>query len=267
MCAMAINFHQIKNYIKHYFIAKRNGHGVHSPFAYQLCEEVFYNANHFYDFDALKKIRTSLLADSTELVIEDLGAGSKTFHSNKRKINEIARKGISTVKQSEILYKLINFLNCANNVELGTSIGLNTMYMAKANKTGKVISIDGSKSLVAFAGDLTKKNLVNNVEFINANFDSALPELLNKLNSLDLLYVDGNHTYEATLNYFKLALEKKQNNTVLIFDDIYWSPQMTSAWKEIKQHSAVTLSIDTFYFGLIFFKEEVKEKVDLRFYL
>ncbi len=264
---MAINFHQIKNYIKHYFIAKRNGHGVHSPFAYQLCEEVFYNTNRFYDFEELKKIRASLLTDSTELVIEDLGAGSKTFHSNKRKVNEIAQKGISTIKQSEILYKLINFLNCVNCVELGTSIGLNTLYMAKASKTGKVVSIEGSKNLVAFAEDLAKKNQVNTIEFINANFDSALPELLKKITPLDLLYVDGNHTYEATLNYFKLALEKKHNNTVLIFDDIYWSPKMTSAWNEIKQHPEVSLSIDTFYFGLIFFKKEVKEKIDLNFFI
>lgn len=264
---MAINFHQVKNYIKHYFVAKRSGHGVHSPFAYQLCEEVFYNNNHFYDFDELKKIRTSLLNDATELLIEDLGAGSKTFNSNKRKINAIAKKGISNAKQSEILYKLINFLNCNTSFELGTSIGLNTLYMAKANKNGKTVSIEGSKSLAEFASSLAKKNNIHNIEFINSHFDRALPVLFTKINSLDLLYVDGNHTYEATLNYFKLALEKKQNSSVFIFDDIYWSPQMTKAWKEIQKHPSVTLSIDTFYFGLVFFKEEVKEKIDLKFYL
>lgn len=264
---MAINFHQIKNYIKHYFVAKRNGHGVHSPFAYQLCEEVFYNTNHFYDFDELKKIRLELLNDATELIIEDLGAGSKTFTSNKRKVNDIVQKGISTTKQSEILYKLINFLNCNTSIELGTSVGLNTLYMANANKTGKIISIEGSKSLTDFATDLAKKNTIQNIEFINSNFNIALPELLNNLSSIDLLYVDGNHTYEATVNYFKLALEKKHNNSVFIFDDIYWSPQMTKAWNEIKKHTSVTLSIDTFYFGLVFFREEIKEKVDLKFYL
>ncbi len=264
---MAINFHQIKNFVKHYFVAKRNGHGVHSPFSYQLCEEVFYNRNHFYDFNELKKVRNSLLNDTSELLIEDFGAGSKTFRSNKRKVNEIAQKGISTSKQSEVLYKLINFLKCNTSIELGTSLGLNTLYMANANKTGKIISIEGSKSLNEFASTLAKKNNVQNIEFIHSKFDTALPELLNKLPSLDLLYVDGNHTYEGTLNYFKLVLEKKNNASVFIFDDIYWSPQMTKAWKEIQNHPAVTLSIDAFYFGLIFFREEVKEKVDLKFYI
>ena len=264
---MTINFHQIKNYIKHYFVAKRGGHGVHSPFAFQLCEEVFYNNNHFYDFDELKKTRTLLLEDTTEIFIEDFGAGSKTFKSNKRKINEVTQKGISTAKQSEVLYKLINFLKCNTSIELGTSIGLNSLYMANANTKGKLISIEGSKSLIEFAIALAKKNNIQNTEFIHAKFDTVLPEILKKINSLDLLYVDGNHTYDATLNYFKLALEKKSNTSVFIFDDIYWSPQMTKAWQAIQNHPAVTLSIDTFYFGLIFFREEVKEKIDLKFYL
>ncbi|MEO6302647.1 MAG: class I SAM-dependent methyltransferase, partial [Bacteroidia bacterium] len=151
--------------------------------------------------------------------------------------------------------------------ELGTSIGLNTLYLAQANKNGKVITIEGSKNLVNFASTLAKKNKVKNIEFVHSTFDEALPAILNKLNYVDLLYVDGNHTYQATINYFNLALSKKNNSSVFIFDDIYWSPDMTKAWEEIKKHSSVTLSIDTFYFGMIFFKEEIKEKVDLKLFL
>jgi hypothetical protein len=124
---MTINFHQIKNFLHHFFTAKRNGHGVHSPFAYQLCEEVFYNKNKFYCFEELNAIRNLLLTNETELTVEDFGAGSKTFDSDKRKINALAKSGISTNKQSEILFKLLNFLNCKSSIELGTSLGLNTL--------------------------------------------------------------------------------------------------------------------------------------------
>jgi predicted O-methyltransferase YrrM len=264
---MTINFHQIKKYIQHYFAAKRNGHGVHSPFAYVLCEQVFYNHSHFYDFYELKKIRATLLANETEISIEDFGAGSKTFSSNNRKISDLTKKGTSTTKQSETLYKLINFLNCKTSIELGTSIGLNTLYMAMANKNGQAYTLEGSMNLFEFAAELAAKNKVTNINFIHSKFDEALPQLLQNTTSLDLFYVDGNHTYEATLNYFKLALSKKNNTSVFIFDDIYWSKGMTSAWEEIKKHPSVTLSIDAFYFGLVFFREEVKEKVDLKFYL
>jgi predicted O-methyltransferase YrrM len=97
------------------------------------------------------------LADDTEISIEDFGAGSKTFSSNNRKISDLTKKGTSTTKQSETLYKLINFLNCKTSIELGTSIGLNTLYMAKANKNGEVFTLEGSKNLFEFASELASK--------------------------------------------------------------------------------------------------------------
>lgn len=263
---MTINSHQIKHYIKHYIVAKRGGHGVHSPFAFQLCEEVFYNRNSFYDLEELKKVRAQLLKDETEIIVEDLGAGSKTFTSNKRKIKDLAANGISSEKQSETLYKLINFLNCSTIIELGTSIGLNTLYLAKASKNGRVLTIEGSKSLFEFASTLAKKNNISNIQFFESKFDDVLPTLLQN-NSASLIYIDGNHTYEATLRYFNLVLAKKDNSTILVFDDIYWSEGMTKAWNEIKTNTSVTMSIDLFYFGIVFFKEEVKEKVDLKLFL
>ena len=264
---MTINVHQVKHFIHHFFTAKRKGHGIHSPFAYRLCEEVFYNTNSFYDFEALKNIRAGLLNDSTVLHVEDFGAGSKTFTGNTRKIKDIAEKGISPVKQSEIIYKLINFLNCRQCIELGTSIGINTLYLAKGNKHTHVTTIEGSKSIFEFAKALAQRNNTHNIDFIHAKFDDALPALLNSMPPPDLLYIDGNHTCEATMKYFNMALKHKHNNSVFIFDDIYWSPGMTKAWEEIKQHHSVTLSIDAFYFGLVFFKEEIKEKRDLKFYI
>ncbi len=264
---MPINLHQIKEFVRHYFTAKRNGHGIHSPFAYQLCEEVFYNPLSFYDFIPLSTVRRGLLVNQNSLDIEDYGAGSKTFKSSKRKIRDIAAKGISTSKQSELLYKLMNFFHSSTSVELGTSLGLNTLYMARVNKNGQVITIEGSKALSDFASQLALKNKVHNIRFINARFEDAFPEVLQQIEKLDVLYVDGNHTYDATLTYFNLALAKKHKHSVFIFDDIYWSKGMTKAWEEIKKHPAVSLSIDTFYFGIVFFKEEFKEKLDLSLYL
>jgi len=264
---MAVNLHQIKNYIRHFFTAKRKGHDVHSPFAYKLCEEVFYNTAGFYDFEKLEKLRRQLQNNETSLEVEDFGAGSKTFVSKQRRVGDIAKKGITTRRQSELLYRLVNFLNPKNVIELGTSIGLNTIYLARANNKSRIYSIEGSKKIYDFATKLISNNDVNNCELINGKFDEILPGLLGKLNTLDLFYVDGNHTYEATLKYFYQALEKKNNDSVFIFDDIYWSNGMTRAWGEIKKHHDVTLCIDTFHFGFIFFKKEIKEKVDLKMFV
>ncbi len=262
-----INFHLAFHFIRHFFSAKRNGHGVHSPFAFNLCEEVFYNNNAFYDFDELKLLRRSLWDNKQYIEVEDFGAGSKKFRSRRRRVGDIAINGISTSLQSEIFYKLINYLRINHTVELGTSLGLNTLYLALANPGKQVISIEGSKSLYEFAKTLAATKQVRNIEFINGKFDEVLPGVLNRLEHPFLVYIDGNHTYEATMAYFKLALQKTDNNSVIIFDDIYWSKGMTRAWEEIKTNQAVSLSIDAFYFGAVFFKTEVKEKVDLRIWL
>lgn len=264
---LKVNLHQIQNFIRHFFVAKRNGHGIHSPFAYKLCEEVFYNTNEYYDFESLKKVRNRLLQNKQVVEVTDFGAGSKTFSSSTRKIKQIADRGVSKTFQSELLYKLIHFLNCNNRLELGTSIGLNTLYLARACKAGQVISIEGNKTLSDFAFDLAKENNVRNAHFVTAKFDDVLSDVLKELHSLDFLYVDGNHRYEATLNYFRLALSKQQESTVIVFDDIYWSKGMTAAWQEIKKNPKVTLSIDAFYFGIVFFKKELKEKIDLKIYI
>jgi len=264
---LKINLHQIKHFIRHFLFARRKGHGIHSPFAYQLCEEVFYNHDSFYDFDSLKKIRNQLLADKQKIEITDFGAGSKTFRTNQRKVKDIADRGVSTTLQSELFYKLINFLNCTNNIELGTSIGLNTLYLAQANKNGKLISIEGSNQLSAFASLLAKKNNITNIEFIASTFEEALPRVLNSIPTLDFLYIDGNHRYAATIQYFTQALQKVHNNSVIVLDDIYWSSGMTKAWNEIKQHSRVTLTIDVFYFGMVFFKKEIIEKKDINLFI
>jgi predicted O-methyltransferase YrrM len=260
---MTINLHQIKSYMRHFVSAKRKGHGVHSPFAYSLCEEVFYNADSFYDFERFAAARNQLLTDQTEIRVEEHGAGSKVFSGSKRKICDIAKNGVSSQKQSEVLYKLINFLKPASIIELGTSVGLNTLYLSGAGKDARVYTVEGSPALSAFAKQLAAENNIGNCEFINGKFDDVFGKLLNTAGA-GFVYIDGNHTYEATVRYFRMALEKSNSRSVFIFDDIYWSEGMTKAWDEIRKNDAVTLSIDAFYFGMVFFKEEIKENVRLK---
>jgi len=248
-------------------MASRGGHGVHSPFAYRLCEEVFYNQKAFYEFEKLESQRAELLKNKEAFDIQDMGAGSKKLQTQARRVSDIAKHGISNAKQSQLLFRLINYFDVKTSIELGTSLGLNTLYMAQANKKGEVYSMEGSESLSAFAAELARKANISNIHFLQGNFDALLPELLQTIQSIDLAYIDGNHSYNASMRYFEVLLNKTHQNSVLVFDDIYWSKGMTRAWEEIKQHPRVSLSIDTFYSGYVFFREEIKEKQHLRFWL
>ena len=84
----------------------------------------------------------------------------------------------------------------------------------------------------------------------------AVEKELKEHNQLDFVFFDGNHKKKPTLSYFKQCLEVAHEDSIFIFDDIYWSTEMTEAWQEIKKHPKVTLSIDCFEMGIVFFKKE-----------
>lgn len=258
---------QIKNYLLHLWQAKRGGHGVHSPFVYKLVENVLSNQHSFYAFDELDKLRSELNKDSTELDINDLGAGSQKLGNEKRKVRDIATHGISSKKQAELLFKLISYFRSEVVIELGTSIGLTSMYLSYAAANGKIYTLEGSGSLADFASRLFKDHKRSNITCIQGDFDQTLPKLLDQLNTFDLMYIDGNHTYEATLRYFELACQKTNEDSVIIFDDIYWSKEMTRAWEEIKANDRVRLSVDCFYFGMIFFRNAQKQKEHFKLFI
>lgn len=244
-----------------YLLKSKTAHGVHSPFVYKFVTELLETKNEsYYPFKELDSLRKRILNNDTEIEITDFGAGSKVFKSNKRRVSEIAKHGISEKKFSELYLKLINFCKAEYVVELGTSIGLNTLYLSKANSKAKIYTVEGCPKLHEFSSQLFKTNSAENIESINGNFDNVLPELLNKLPRLDFLYIDGNHQYEATKNYFELALKKKHEHSVFIFDDINWTEGMQKAWEEIKNHPEVSLSLDLFFVGIVFFRKEQKEK-------
>lgn len=218
------------------------------------------NPNPFGDFEELRKLRKQLRVNSEMIAVTDFGAGSKKLKSTNRSVKQIVRHGIATQKQAEFLYRLINFLNPNTVVELGTSVGLTSLYLAKAAPKATVYTLEGCENLTRFSSELFKTHHVKNITSISGNFNDTLPELLNSLTTVDVLYIDGNHAYEPTMRYFELALQKRNEQSVFIFDDINWSEGMQQAWREICAHPEVTLSLDFFFFGMIFFRKEHKQK-------
>jgi predicted O-methyltransferase YrrM len=254
-----MNLKTVLKYIN-YRLTAYTEHDLHSPFMYNFYMELIKNKHPFNDFEELHTIRTQLQNDSTKIDVTDFGAGSRKLNSNKRAINQITKHGIAQKKQAEFLYRLINKFNPTNVVELGTSVGLTSLYLAKANAKSTLYTIEGCPNLFQFSKELFKENGIKNIQSINGNFNDEFPKLLSSLNTLDVLYIDGNHAYKPTMNYFKMALEKRNANSIFIFDDIYWSDGMENAWKEICAHPEVSLSLDLFYFGIVFFRTENKNK-------
>ena len=253
-------WYPIKSYIT-FLLKSTNQHGVHSPFVYQLVTQCFYDKEKFTAYNALDNYRKSLLKNNTLLEIEDFGSGSRVFKSQFRTVASIAKTAGSSVKKTQLLYRLSRYLNCKNLLELGTALGQGTQALCLGAQKGQVTSIEGSKALC----NTTKNNLsgCNNLTLINGIFKKELPKLNN--HKWDFIFIDGHHDKLATIAYFEALLHNIHNDSLIIFDDIYWSKGMTEAWEYIYNHDQVTVSIDTYYFGLVWFrKEQPKQHFTIR---
>ena len=255
-------FNRIIKYVVYLFKSRVWGHGIHSPFAYDLITEVIDSETKFRVFEQIEIVRQNLLLDKTKVLIKDYGAGSKKKGANSRSIHSIAKKSLKQPKYGQLLYRLIDHFGFKNILELGTSFGITTSYMASPNKDIQVATIEGDSIISKKAQSNFDALDLSNITLKNAQFNDVLQPTLNELKSVDLVFIDGHHTHEATINYFNKCLAYKQNNSLFVIDDINWSAGMRQAWNEIKEHSEVTLTIDLFELGLVFFrKESSKENI------
>jgi predicted O-methyltransferase YrrM len=245
--------YQLIQYIKYKLTAK-NQHSVHSPFVYDLVTKCFYDKTDYQEYKLLKEYRTALLNSKTVIDFTDFGEGSKTSQSNKRPVSEMAKKSASLEKSARLLYRFTKYFKQNTYLELGTSLGMATYAMALGNPNSKITTIEGCPNTSNFSKSQFKTFSIQNTTFKSGNFKDVLPTL--EQSNFDLIFFDGNHNKDATIAYFETLLPKAHNNTVFIFDDIYWSKGMTEAWEYIKQHPKPTITIDTFLWGFVFFRNE-----------
>ncbi|MFA7473244.1 MAG: class I SAM-dependent methyltransferase [Spirosomataceae bacterium] len=215
----------------------------------------------------LELLRRELKASNQLIEVLDLGAGSRVNKSNRRKISQIAKNAEKPTKFGELFFRITESLQPATIVELGTSLGLTTLYFSRAQPNGTVYTFEGCPETSKIAIRNFEKLQANNIQLFTGNIDHILADTLIHIDKpLDLVYFDANHRYEPTIRYFETCLPYVHNESLFIFDDIYWSDEMMQAWQKIKADPRVTVTIDLFWIGLIFFrKEQAKENFTLRF--
>jgi predicted O-methyltransferase YrrM len=250
-------------YLRYYLTAHNGkGHGIHSPFVYQLVREVLNDGRHFYAYNKVERLRRDLLHKTDMLQVEDLGAGSGTKATSQRSIRSIARHAAKPPKLGKLLFRLVLYFQPAHVLELGTSLGLTTGYLAAAKSSAQVVTIEGSEAIAQEAAYHFHSLGLHNIRQVAGNFDEVLAPTLAQIRQVDFAFVDGNHRLAPTLHYFEQMLPYTNEYSVLVFDDIHWSAEMEQAWETIKADQRVRLTIDLFFIGLVFFRREFKEKQD-----
>jgi predicted O-methyltransferase YrrM len=239
---------------------------VHSPFVFDLLLSTIYNKKDFYTYKTIESLRSQLKESEQVLNCIDLGAGSLLQNKSSKSVRQLVNSAAKSPKYAQLLFRLVDHFQPEEILELGTSLGISTAYLASANSKLKVTSIEGCKEIADKATENFKKLDLQNIKQFVGNFDDVLPEILSKKEKVDLVFFDGNHRKAPTLNYFKQCLEKAHEGSIFIFDDIYWSSEMKEAWEEIKMNERVTVTLDLFYFGIVFFrKEQVKQHFVIRY--
>lgn len=243
-----------------YYLKSKTLYKVHSPFVFEFCEEVLDDKKIFYGYEKLEQLRKELFRDNRVIEVTDFGAGSHVTKSNKRAISSIAKSAVSPAHQSKMLFKIVNHFQPNTMLEFGTSLGLTAAYQALPNPNSQFISLEGCPNISSVAKKNWEKLNINNINILTGEFNGTIPKALDTLGELDYVFFDGNHKKEPTLEYFEKCLKNSNANSVFIFDDIHWSEGMEAAWNEIKIHPSVSISIDLFFMGIIFFRKENKEQ-------
>ena len=232
---------------------------MHSPFVFEFITKVMNDKTKYQEYEEIENLRKQLLSDKTRIAVNDLGAGSVTGKTNSRQVGSIAKSAAKPPRVAQLLFRMVKFYKPSTVIELGTSLGITTAYLAKANVVSKVVTMEGAEEIANLARENFNKLDLRNVELVRGNFDDTLDKVLQKCGTPDFVFVDGNHRKEPTLRYFHQILPLCGNNSILIFDDIHWSEEMEEAWREIKMHESVRATIDIFYFGIVLFRSEFLE--------
>lgn len=244
--------HLVTSYIKFLWKSK-NEYSVHSPFVFDLLTQCLYDRTNYHDYELLVRYRRALLENQQTIEVTDFGAGSKVFKSNTRQVSAIAKNAGISRSRAMLLYRLSRYFKPQNTLEIGTSLGLATAALALGYPDGKVTTLEGCPQTIGVAQKQFEQFKLENISCRIGEFSQTLnlPD-----QKFDLVYFDGNHQKQATLDYFNLLLPTAHNDSVWIFDDIHWSAGMEEAWEIIKQNPNVRVTIDTFQWGLVFFRKE-----------
>lgn len=247
-----------------YLSRAKGPHGVHSPFVFSLIEEVLDDQREFYAFEALENERQRLLQSDELIEVTDLGAGSKVLKGAQRRVGDIAKTAVKSPKYARLLFRLITHENYASVLELGTSLGVTTAYLASAAK--EVVSLEGCPQHVRIASEVANNlGLTGRITLLNGNFDDLLLNPAVQA-EFDLIFIDGNHRGDALLRYFKKLRPLLREGGCFVIDDIHWSPDMYATWEQIRKDDGFQLSIDFFELGLLFSgRDMVKQHFALRY--
>lgn len=240
--------HRYRAYIS-YWLDAVDEHSLHSPFLFNLMMRVIRVPPVYHE--PLERLRQELMRDQNEIHVNDLGTGAN-LHPRGRRISTIAKRSLSPARFSCLYQRLISYFRCSTVVELGTSLGINTLYLAQS-PGARVYTFEGAESIAAVAHANFDRMQMRNITLIQGDIGVTLESFAAESPRVDFAFMDANHTLPATMKYFDHLLPVLHEESVLVLDDIHLTAEMERAWLAVQQHERVRATADLYRCGIAFF--------------
>jgi predicted O-methyltransferase YrrM len=247
------------NYLWH----GKSRYHVHSDFVFQYINKVLRSSKHETIWMQIEALRAGLKRNTAPIQALDLGAKKD---ESLRTVSSKVRATAIPPLYGKLLSRTSNYFGAANILELGTGTGISALYLASGPSVNRFITLEGNPELAAIANGMINKLGLTNSEVIVGDFNKTLVEALRKIGKVDLVFIDGDHRKQSTISYYESILPYAHNDTILVFDDINWSAEMQEAWQNIIARPEVSLSLDFYRMGMVFFRKEIRQPQHLQLY-
>jgi len=247
--------HFIKSRLLQYkYIQRLSQHGLEGKHIVQAFLETLKPENNPKEkklFETLNQFRADLYTDNRKISFDEIGSTAVMT------VSEVAKRAASPEIWTRFFYQLSKSNRINKVLEIGTNLGVSGQYFLKAlegKKNAKFVTLEGVKGLCDIAEQrFAALSTDQYFEVVHGLYDQTLISIVNKDIHFDLLFIDGNHSYDATLKYFDLLKNKNADRALVIFDDIHWSVGMRKAWQEIISQKGIVFSVNFFKLGMIVF--------------
>lgn len=268
MMKLATAIYRAFSWLRHQLTARNTGgHGIHSPYLFEWVRMVLHDENVYYAWDKIEEVRARMLADEREVEFVDYGSGKRRLGDeakDNRIVKNIAKGSLAKKKYAQTMARLVNWLGTSQNlniVELGTSLGVTTAYLAAVDSRNKVVTYEGCPAVAEIAKENWKTLGLSNIECVVGEITvDSLQITVDSLRGIDVAFIDANHTHAGTRVYFNVLAEKMHEKSVMIVDDIHYNEEMEKAWQEICEDKRVTSTMDLYQMGLVFFDKNYWRK-------